>query len=81
LTWKINTMLWLKGEIEKNIIFYNKIRKKNKNQNNKDQIEKRNTINMNWRMKLITTATFTKESRKKNKNSKNKDHIREYDIW
>jgi hypothetical protein len=81
LTWKINTMLWLKGEIEKNIIFYNKIRKKNKNQNNKDQIEKRNTINMNWRMKLITTVTFTKESRKKNKNSKNKDHIREYDIW
>ena len=72
-------MLWLKGEIEKNIIFYNKIRKKN--QNNKDQIEKRNTINMNWRMKLITTATFTKESRKKIKNSKNKDHIREYDIW
>jgi hypothetical protein len=81
LTWKINTMLWLKGEIEKNIIFYNKIRKKNKNQNNKDQIENRNTINMNWIMKLITTATFTKESRKKNKNSKNKDHIREYDIW
>jgi hypothetical protein len=79
LTWKINTMLWLKGEIEKNIIFYNKIRKKN--QNNKDQIENRNTINMNWIMKLITTATFTKESRKKNKNSKNKDHIREYDIW
>jgi hypothetical protein len=72
-------MLWLKGEIEKNIIFYNKIRKKN--QNNKDQIEKRNTINMNWRMKLITTATFTNESRKKIKNSKNKDHIREYDIW
>jgi hypothetical protein len=79
LTWKINTMLWLKGEIENNIIFYNKIRKKN--QNNKDQIENRNTINMNWIMKLITTATFTKESRKKNKNSKNKDHIREYDIW
>jgi len=74
---KHNTMI--KGWNWKEYYFLQQNKKKN--QNNKDQIEKHNTINMNWRMKLITTATFTKESRKKIKNSKNKDHIREYDIW
>ena len=74
---KHNTMI--KGWNWKEYYFLQQNKKKN--QNNKDQIENRNTININWIMKLITTATFTKESRKKNKNSKNKDHIREYDIW
>jgi hypothetical protein len=33
------------GEIEKNYNFYKEVKKKN--QNNKDQIEKHNTINLN----------------------------------
>jgi len=34
------------GEIEKNYNFYKEVKKKN--QNNKVQIEKHNTINLNW---------------------------------
>jgi hypothetical protein len=40
-------MLLLKGEIEKNNNFYKKTKKKIRNQNNEDQIEKHNTINLN----------------------------------
>jgi len=39
--------LLLKGEIEKNNNFYKKTKKKIRNQNNEDQIEKHNTINLN----------------------------------
>jgi len=53
------TMLELKGGIEKNNSFYKRAKKKNKNQNNKDQIRKHNTINLNWMMKLKTDKTFT----------------------
>jgi hypothetical protein len=48
---KNKTILSLKGEIEKNNKFY-KILKKNRNQNNKNQIGKHITIHLNWRMKL-----------------------------
>ena len=41
------TMLELKGGIEKNNSFYKRAKKKNKNQNNKDQIRKHNIINLN----------------------------------
>jgi hypothetical protein len=44
---KIKTMFWLNGKIEKNNNFYKKAKKKNKNQNNEDQIEKYNTVNFN----------------------------------
>jgi len=44
---KIKTILSLKGGIEKNINFYKRVKKKNRNQNNKDHIEKHNTINLN----------------------------------
>jgi hypothetical protein len=44
---KRKTMLQLKGEIEKNNNFYKRSKKKNKNQNNEDQIEKHNKINLN----------------------------------
>jgi hypothetical protein len=40
-------MLLLKGEIEKNNNFYKKTKKKIRNQNNEDQIEKHNAINLN----------------------------------
>ena len=40
-------MLLLKGEIEKNNNFYKKTKKKIRNQNTEDQIEKHNTINLN----------------------------------
>jgi hypothetical protein len=39
---------------------------KNRNQNNKDQVEKYNTINLNWMIKLKTNKIFTKELRPKN---------------
>jgi hypothetical protein len=44
---KIKTILQLKGEIEKNNNFYKRSKKKNRNQNNEDQIEKHNKINLN----------------------------------
>jgi hypothetical protein len=37
----------LKDKIENKLNFYKKAKKKNKNQNNEDQIEKHNTINLN----------------------------------
>jgi hypothetical protein len=37
----------LKGEIEKNNNFYKRNKKKNKNQNNEDQIRKHNIIHLN----------------------------------
>jgi hypothetical protein len=36
------------------------MKKKIKNQNNEDQIEKHNTKNFNWMMKLKTNKTFIK---------------------
>jgi len=41
------------------------LRKKFRNQNNKDQIGQHNTINLNLKIKLKTTKTFTKGLRKK----------------
>jgi exosome complex RNA-binding protein Rrp4 len=58
-------MIWLNGEIEKNNNFYKKVKKKIRNQNNKDQIKKYNITNLNWKMKLKTNKTFTKRPRKK----------------
>jgi predicted lysophospholipase L1 biosynthesis ABC-type transport system permease subunit len=69
-------MLLLKGEIEKNNNFYKKTKKKIRNQNNEDQIEKHNTINLNWMMKLKTNKKLTKGQWWKIKNSKSKDQIR-----
>jgi hypothetical protein len=58
-------MFWLNGGIEKNNSFYKRANKKIRNQNNEDQIEKHNTINLNWMMKLKINKTFTKILRKK----------------
>jgi len=41
------------------------LRKKFRNQNNKDQIGQHNTINLNLKIKLKTTKTFTKGLREK----------------
>ena len=58
-------MIWLNGEIVKNNNFYKKVKKKIRNQNNKDQIKKYNITNLNWKIKLKTNKTFTKRPRKK----------------
>jgi len=58
-------MFWLKGEIEKNNNFYKRAKKKIRNQNNEDQIEKYNIVNLNWKMKLKTNKIFSKGQRKK----------------
>ena len=50
-----------------NYFFYKRVEKKIRNQNNIDQIEKYNTIKLDWRKRLKTNKTFTKELRKKNK--------------
>jgi len=71
----------LKGEIEKNNNFSKGPRKKNRHQNNEDQIGKHTTINLDWMMKLKTNNTLTKGPRKKNKNQKNKDEIEKYNIF
>ena len=71
----------MKGAIEKNNNFYKKATKKTRNKKNKNQIEKHNTINLDWMMKLKTNKTFTKKSKKKIRNKKNKDQIRKYNIW
>jgi len=73
-------MFWLKGEIEKNNNFYKRAKKKIRNQNNEDQIEKYNIVNLNWKMKLKTNKMFSKGQRKKNQNQNNKDQIGEYNI-
>ena len=41
------------------------LRKKIRNQNNEDQIEKLNIINLHLMVKLKTNKTFTKRPRKK----------------
>ena len=58
----------MNGEIEKNNKFYKGPRKKN--QNNKDQIEKHNTINLYWMIKLKTNKALQKGQEKK-RNQKN----------
>jgi hypothetical protein len=57
--------IWLKGEIERIITFIKRSRKQLEIKKNKDQIEKYNTINLNWRLKLKTNKTFRKGPRKK----------------
>jgi len=73
-------MFWLNDEIKKINKFYKMTKRKIRNQNNKDQIEKYNVINLNWRMKLKNNKTFTKRSKREIKNTKNEDQIREYII-
>jgi len=65
LTLKIKKSVWLKGKIEKNNNSYKRAKKKNKNQNNKDEIGKHDTMNLDWKMKLKTNKIFTKRQRKK----------------
>jgi len=55
----------LKGKIKKNNNSYKRAKKKNKNQNNKDEIGKHDTMNLDWKMKLKTNKIFTKRQRKK----------------
>lgn len=63
------------------IINFTKTAKKKKQNQNNDQIEKYSTINLNWRIKMKTTKTFTKRPSKKIKNPNNEDDIEEYNIW
>jgi hypothetical protein len=42
---------------------------------------KKNNINFDWRMKLNTNKTLTKDPNVKITNQKNKDRIRENNIW
>jgi len=62
---KIKKSVWLKGKIKKNNNSYKRAKKKNKNQNNKDEIGKHDTMNLDWKMKLKTNKIFTKRQRKK----------------
>ena len=55
----------MKGKIKKNNNSYKRAKKKNQNQNNKDEIGKHNTMNLDWKMKLKTNKIFTKRQRKK----------------
>ena len=55
----------MKGKIKKNNNSYKRAKKKNKNQNNKDEIGKHDTMNLDWKMKLKTNKIFTKRQRKK----------------
>jgi hypothetical protein len=55
----------LNVEIENKLISYKNAKKKFRNQNNKNQIGKLNTINLNLMMKLKANKTFTKRPRKK----------------
>jgi len=50
-------------KLKKIITLTKNIKKKIRNQNNKDKIEKHNTINLNWKMKLKTNKIYTKSSR------------------
>jgi len=68
-------------KLKKVVTFTKGLRKKIKNQNKKNQIEKHNTINLNWRMKLKITKFFTKKPEKEIRNPNNKDYIEEYNIW
>jgi len=51
--------------LKRKINFTKGPRKKIRNQNNEDQIEKLNIINLNWMMKLKTNKTFTKRVKEK----------------
>jgi hypothetical protein len=57
-------------KLKRIIIFIKGPRKKIINQNNKDRIEKYNTIYLNQMMRLKTTKTFTKKIKDKNYKSK-----------
>ena len=56
------------------ITFIKATRKKIRNQNNDDQIEKYNTVNLNWLMRLKANKTLIKRT-KKNQNQKNENQI------
>jgi len=62
---KMKINFWLKGDIKKKNKFYKRTKKKIRNQNNEDQIEKHNIINLDWVMKLKTNKTFTKRAKEK----------------
>jgi hypothetical protein len=68
----------LKGKIEKNNNFSK--RSKKRNQNNKDQIERYNTINLDWKIKLKTTKLLLRVKEKKTRNQKIRDQIGKYNI-
>ena len=55
----------LKDKIKNKLNFYKKTKKRITNQNNEDQIEKYNTINLNWRMKLKINKILQKDQGKK----------------
>ena len=65
----------MNDEIKSKLNFYIRAKKKNINQNDKDQIEKYNTINLNRMMKLKTDKTFIKEPMKKKKNQLGTNNI------
>ena len=67
-------------KLKRIITFTKDSRKKIRNQNNEDQIEKYNTINWNCRMKLKINKTLTKGPRNKIKNPKNEDQIGVYKV-
>jgi hypothetical protein len=61
-------------KLKTNKLFPKRSRKTIINQDNKDQIGKNNTINLNSRMKLKTNKAFSKKANeKKIRNQKNKD--------
>jgi len=70
----------LNDEIKNKLNVYKRAKKKIRNQNNIDQIEKYNTINLDRKIKLKINKTFTKGLRKKNKNQKNKDQLEKNNI-
>ena len=67
-------------KLKRIITFTKDSRKKIRNQNNEDQIEKYNTINWNCRMKLKINKTLTKGPRNKIRNPKNEDQIGVYKV-
>jgi hypothetical protein len=67
-------------KLKRIITFTKDSRKKIRNQNNEDQIEKYNTINWNCRMKLKINKTLTKGLRNKIRNPKNEDQIGVYKV-
>ena len=65
----------LNDEIKNKLNFYKRAKRKIRNENNKDQIRKYNTIYLDCRIKLKTNKKFIKGPRKKIKNQKNKDQL------
>ena len=51
-------------KLKRIIIFPKRLKKKKYKSNNEDQIEKRNTINLNCRIKLKTNKFFTNRLKK-----------------